>query len=317
MQLLVAEMVRGNRELIAGLVQDPQLGPCVMLGLGGILAEALGDVVFAAAPLSASEARRMLRGSRASRLLLEPVPRRAAGRPSTRWRRCSWVSGASPSSGPTCASVDVNPLIVRDGRPDRCRCAGGAREPPPAGARRPRARRRTRSARASRRSSIRAASIVAGASSHPGKFGFVAFHNLLRYGYRGALFPVNRDGAEVLGAADAARRRRRARTAPPISSSSARRTPRTRRCCARAPRKGVRAAFVASGGYGEAGDEGRALERELVAAADELGMLLAGPNGQGVDLDAGVDVRADRGALPAAGPHLGREPERQPALVAS
>jgi len=51
--LLVAEMVRGNRELIAGVVRDPTFGPCVMLGLGGVLAEALGDVVFAAAPVSA------------------------------------------------------------------------------------------------------------------------------------------------------------------------------------------------------------------------------------------------------------------------
>ena len=40
--LLVAEMVRGQRELIAGMIRDPQFGPCVMLGLGGSLAEALG-----------------------------------------------------------------------------------------------------------------------------------------------------------------------------------------------------------------------------------------------------------------------------------
>jgi acetyltransferase len=46
--------------------------------------------------------------------------------------------------------------------------------------------------------------------------------------------------------------------------------------------RGIRAAFVASGGYGEAGEEGRARERELVAAANELGLVLAGPNGQGV-----------------------------------
>ncbi len=46
--------------------------------------------------------------------------------------------------------------------------------------------------------------------------------------------------------------------------------------------KGIRAAFVTSAGYGEAGDEGRAAEHELVALADELGILLAGPNGQGV-----------------------------------
>jgi acetyltransferase len=44
----------------------------------------------------------------------------------------------------------------------------------------------------------------------------------------------------------------------------------------------VRAAFVTSAGFGEAGDEGRAREAELVALAEELGVLLAGPNGQGL-----------------------------------
>src|SRR5438094_6923034 len=59
-QLLVAEQVRGRRELVAGMVRDPVFGPCVMLGLGGILAEGLSDVVFAAAPLSMNEGRRMV-----------------------------------------------------------------------------------------------------------------------------------------------------------------------------------------------------------------------------------------------------------------
>ena len=38
--LLVAPMVRGSRELIAGVVRDPQFGATVMLGVGGVLAEA-------------------------------------------------------------------------------------------------------------------------------------------------------------------------------------------------------------------------------------------------------------------------------------
>jgi acetyltransferase len=44
----------------------------------------------------------------------------------------------------------------------------------------------------------------------------------------------------------------------------------------------VRAAFIASAGYGEAGEEGRRAQAELVALADELGIVVAGPNGQGV-----------------------------------
>ncbi|HEX7096325.1 MAG TPA: CoA-binding protein, partial [Acidimicrobiales bacterium] len=47
-------------------------------------------------------------------------------------------------------------------------------------------------------------------------------------------------------------------------------------------RKGVKAAFIASAGYGEAGEEGRAAQDELVRVAEELGILVAGPNGQGV-----------------------------------
>src|SRR5450432_776574 len=45
-EVLIAPMVRGTRELIAGLLLDPQFGACVMLGVGGVLAEAVGDVVF-------------------------------------------------------------------------------------------------------------------------------------------------------------------------------------------------------------------------------------------------------------------------------
>ena len=41
--------------------------------------------------------------------------------------------------------------------------------------------------------------VIAGASSHPGKFGFVALHNLLACGYAGSVFATNREGTEVLG----------------------------------------------------------------------------------------------------------------------
>jgi acetyltransferase len=46
--------------------------------------------------------------------------------------------------------------------------------------------------------------------------------------------------------------------------------------------KGVRAAYVVSGGYRETGAEGRTAEDELVALADKLDIVLAGPNGQGL-----------------------------------
>ena len=114
--LLVAEMVAGRRELIAGMVRDPQLGPCVMLGLGGILTEALGDVVFASAPLDEAEARRLPERLAASHLLTQPF----RGEPAVDLDVLAAIlTGLSRLAieRPEIASVDVNPLIVRDGRP--------------------------------------------------------------------------------------------------------------------------------------------------------------------------------------------------------
>ncbi|MGZ3592555.1 MAG: acetate--CoA ligase family protein [Syntrophales bacterium] len=55
-QVLVYKQVKGKIEIIVGLVRDFHFGPCVMLGLGGIMAEILGDAVFAPAPLTIEEA---------------------------------------------------------------------------------------------------------------------------------------------------------------------------------------------------------------------------------------------------------------------
>ena len=80
--LLVAPMLRGNRELIAGLHHDPQFGPTVMLGIGGILAEAIADVAFRLVPLTASTPRTSSTTSRTQSLLGpfrgEPAVDRAA-----------------------------------------------------------------------------------------------------------------------------------------------------------------------------------------------------------------------------------------------
>src|SRR5215218_10154083 len=54
--VLVAPMLRGNRELIAGLHHDEQFGMTVMLGVGGILAEAVQDVAFRLVPITRLDA---------------------------------------------------------------------------------------------------------------------------------------------------------------------------------------------------------------------------------------------------------------------
>lgn len=123
--------------------------------------------------------------------------------------------------------------------------------------------------------------LVAGASTHPGKFGFVSLHNILANGYSGKVFATNRDGAEVLGiqtVADIADLPDGEIDLVFVCTPAGANPTLLRECAA----KGIKAAFVTSAGYGEAGDDGIRAQRELVALAEELDMLLAGPNGQGV-----------------------------------
>jgi len=142
--------------------------------------------------------------------------------------------------------------------------------------------------------------VITGVSSHPGKFGTVAYHNLLSCGYKGSLYPINREGVESFG-------RPTWKSVAEVPAGSADLaficTPNQvneqllRECAA----VGVRAAFVASAGYGES-EDGQESERRLLALGEELGMLIAGPNGQGL-ISTGVSMCAQIVAPnPPAGP---------------
>ena len=108
--LLVQRMVSGRRELIAGLVRDRQFGPCVMLGLGGVLAEALEDVVFRVAPLERIDAFEMMDDLRTARVLGPFRGEPAVDRELLANVLCGL--GKLGLERDDVASVDVNPLIV-------------------------------------------------------------------------------------------------------------------------------------------------------------------------------------------------------------
>lgn len=114
-QLLVAPMRRGRRELIAGMVRDPQFGACVMLGLGGIFAEAVGDVAFAVAPLGPGDADDLIDALRFAKVLGE-----FRGEPAVDRERLSEVLEVLARLGadrPDVRSIDVNPLIIVGDQP--------------------------------------------------------------------------------------------------------------------------------------------------------------------------------------------------------
>lgn len=112
-ELLVSTMVRGSRELIAGMVRNPQFGPCVMLGVGGVLAEAVADAAFRLAPLDRLDAHDLINDLGAQALLGEFRGEPAVDRHALADILCALGDLATD---PDVASVDLNPLILVDGQ---------------------------------------------------------------------------------------------------------------------------------------------------------------------------------------------------------
>ena len=68
--VIVQEMVKGNREMVCGIATDPQYGPMMMFGLGGVFIEVMKDVTFRLAPLTVEDAKDMIREVKSYELLL-------------------------------------------------------------------------------------------------------------------------------------------------------------------------------------------------------------------------------------------------------
>ncbi|CAB4974515.1 MAG: CoA-binding protein [Actinobacteria bacterium] len=274
--VLVAPMVQGNRELIVGVVRDPQFGASVMLGIGGIFAEAIADVVFRPAPLDRITAHEMISDLATQKLLGEFRGEACVDR--EKLVDVLVGLGSLAHSRSDIASIDINPLIIgSDGVPVAVDALVEIGE---ADASIATARARPTVEQFQALFEPRGV-VVAGASSHPGKFGFVSLHNILAGGFQGQIFGTNLQGENVLGIQTVADIDQLPENAIDLVfvCTPASANPALLRACAA---KGVKAAFLTSAGYGEAGAEGKKAEEELIALADELGILLAGPNGQGV-----------------------------------
>ncbi len=114
-EFLIQQMVKGNRELMAGLKRDSQFGPCVMFGLGGVLAEVLDDVTIRVAPLTAFDAMDMMDDIRANKILdafrgKPPVDRDALA-------ALLMGLGKLGLENDAVSEVDINPIKLVDGKP--------------------------------------------------------------------------------------------------------------------------------------------------------------------------------------------------------
>ena len=106
----VEKMGQRGREVILGMTHDPQFGPMLMFGLGGIFVEVMKDVTFYLAPITQQEAMQMLKGTRSYALLegargQAPVDLEAIA---SALQRISQLA----TDYPEIRELDINPFIV-------------------------------------------------------------------------------------------------------------------------------------------------------------------------------------------------------------
>ena len=114
-EVLVQEMIKGDRELVVGLIRDAQFGPCVMFGLGGIFAEILEDVSFRVAPLTRWDALDMMNEIKGKKILDAFRGEPAADREAL--ADILLAVGQIGLDHEQVKEIDINPLKLIDGKP--------------------------------------------------------------------------------------------------------------------------------------------------------------------------------------------------------
>lgn len=110
--ILVQEMVRKGRELLVGVNRDPQFGPLIAVGMGGIYVEVLRDVAFRLAPVSQQEVDEQLRSIRTF-----PLLRGVRGEPPADIAAAEEVVlrvSQLVTDFPEIVEMDINPLVVHN-----------------------------------------------------------------------------------------------------------------------------------------------------------------------------------------------------------
>lgn len=274
---LIEEMVPAGQEMVVGGLLDPQFGPLVMVGLGGVFVEVLADVSFRICPITKLDAEEMIDELKGAAILKGARGRKAVSREAIVevLLRIGGDEGLLMQHADDIAEADINPLIVSedaavavDARFILQGQGGGG------------------SLAASQKQQpvdfmpLFAPKTVAvvGASTKGGALPNIFIRRIREFGYEGAIYPIHPTATEIDGLpayksladtpepvdyafiAIAA-----AQIAPLLSSAQGH----------------LKFAQVISSGFGEV-EEGRDLQQKLVEAARAGGSRLIGPNCLGI-----------------------------------
>lgn len=272
---LVERMCDPGVELVVGSVRDPQFGPMIMVGLGGIFVEVLRDVAFRICPIDRQTAVDMLEQLRGVKLLDGIRGRPAVDRDAIvdLLVKVGGRDGVLTSLGDEVAELDLNPVIATSAGVQvadvRVVLAPG-REPPQTTAGGDGSDVLTRFERLFAPRTI----AVVGASASGSGIANTFIKRLGDFGYDGTVFPIHPSAEAIEGLPC---HRSLATTPEPIDYAyiavGAPRIPEL----LRGARDRLRFAQVISSGFGEVA-EGQELQADLVAAAREGGCRVLGPN---------------------------------------
>ena len=271
---LLQPHISGRREFVAGLLQDPQFGPVILFGIGGVLTEAFADVAFRLAPLTETDAREML-GEIQGKALLGDFRGEKAVRQSELIQILMGLSHIG-ATHPEISEIDINPLLVSpEGRVtvvDVLMVAGGGAEKkdflPPI-------------APDAIGSLFYPQSVaIVGASAQIGKWGHTLTANTISGGFKGPIYPINPKGGTIAG-----KKAYKSVAEVPDEIGLAAVTVPVGKVLELIPAfraKGIRNMLLITSGFGETGEDGKRLEAELVKAARTAGVLVLGPNTMGI-----------------------------------
>ncbi|MBF0203995.1 MAG: acetate--CoA ligase family protein [Desulfamplus sp.] len=272
--ILVQSMISGKRELVAGMFRDPQYGPVIMFGLGGIFTEALHDVSFRLAPLTDWDMEEMMNEISAKAMFGNFRGEKAIDKNQIK----AVLSGLSnlAINDPSIKEIDINPLIATaDGKlvaVDALIIKGES------------------TISLNTRPHVDKLQLAAlfypktvafvGASGSFGKWGHMLLTNALSGNFKGKIYLVNPKGGQILG--------------KPVYSSIndikddidlAVVTLPAHMIMELIPQlkaKNTKGILLITSGFAETGEEGIKLEREVVAKAVECGIIILGPNTMGI-----------------------------------
>lgn len=269
--ILLEKMVPKGVELIVGIQNDPQFGPVIMAGMGGIMTEVMKDVSFRMLPITASDARSMLEELKGSKLLKgfrgsPPIDLGMAA------RMLVQIGKIGVENADYINSIDFNPVVVY---PRSYHVVDAKiilnREVRRGSVSRARPNRDHMETFFTPRSVA-----LVGASASPGKIGNSILDSLLNHDYKGRVYPVNPKADEIFGA----------KCYPSVAaipgevdlvviSVDLSVTPPVLEDCAK---KGVHSVVIVSGGGKELGGQRAAYEAEVKRLSEKHKIRIIGPN---------------------------------------